>query len=151
MCNCEPSMLPEYINSHNHSSSACMDVYAHRFEISQVASSLRKLIPHQRREGTTGEFKFQDENDVRAMFRTRIPSMLDDNREHWNGEEFSCYKWLGEFPHRAIVQWRGETEKASILVQPLSKMDETTNKGRSRPYFAVGHVWNLKINGRPRN
>ena len=44
--NFEPSMLPDYINCHNHSSGACMNAYAHRFEISQVASSLRKLMPH---------------------------------------------------------------------------------------------------------
>ena len=127
--NLEPSMLPDYINCHNHSSGACMNAYAHRFEISQVASSLRKLMPHQDREGTEGEFKFQNEKDVSAMFNSRIPSMLDKNRDPQNGEEYSYYKWLGEFPHRATVRWRGETEKASILVQPLSKMDETTNKG----------------------
>ena len=38
--NFEPPMLPEYINTHNHSSGACMNAYAYRFEISQVAASL---------------------------------------------------------------------------------------------------------------
>ena len=50
--------------------------------------------------------------------------MLDKNRRPQDGEEFSYYKWISEFPHRATVRWR-----ASILVQLLSKMDETTNKG----------------------
>ena len=36
---------------------------------------------------------------------------------------------MGEFPHQATERWRGKTEKAAILIQPLSKMDETTNKG----------------------
>ena len=124
----EPAMLPSYINSHNHSSGACMDAYAERFEISQVVSSFRKIIPHQGREGTDKEFKFQQEDDVRAMYHSRIPDMLDKNRGP-HGAKYSFYKWMAEFPHRATVRWRGETEKASILVQPLSKMDETTNKG----------------------
>ena len=129
--NLEPQMLPEYINSHNHSSGACMDAYAKRFEISQVVSSFRKLIPHHGREGTDNEFKFQNADDVKAMFESRIPEMLDKNRtpQDDDDDKFSYYKWMSEFPHRATVRWRGETEKASILVQPLSKMDETTNKG----------------------
>ena len=63
-----------------------------------------KVIPHQGREGTEGEFKFQNENNVRAMFNSRIPSMLDKNRRPQNGEEYSYYKWIGEFPHRATVR-----------------------------------------------
>ena len=105
-----------------------MDAYAQRFEISQVVSSFRKLIPHQRREGTEKEFKFQQEDDVRAMYNSRIPDMLDKNRKP-DEKKYSFYKWMGEFPHRATLRWRGEMEKASILVQPLSQMDETTNKG----------------------
>ena len=54
--------------------------------------------------------------------------MLDGNRKK-EGEEFSFYKRMGEVPHRATERWRGKTEKAAILIQPLSKMDETTNKG----------------------
>ena len=109
--NFEPSMLLDYINCHNHSSGACMNMYAHHFEISQIASSLRKLIPHQGREGTDGEFKFQNENDVGAMFNSQIPSMLNKNQRPQNGEEYSYYKWIGEFSHRATVQWRGKTER----------------------------------------
>ena len=56
--NLKPPMLPGYINSHNHSSGVCMDAYTDRFEISQVVSSFRKLIPHQGRQGTDDEFKF---------------------------------------------------------------------------------------------
>ena len=54
--------------------------------------------------------------------------MLDGNRKK-DGNEFSFYKRMGEFPHRATERWRGKIEKAAILIQPLSKMDETTNKG----------------------
>ena len=116
---------------HNHSSGACIDAYVKRFEISQVIGSFRKLIPHHEREGTDDEFKFQNADDVKAMFESQIPEMVDKNRrpQKDDDEEYSFYKWMSEFPHRATVRWRGETEKASILVQPLSKMDETTNKG----------------------
>ena len=106
-----------------------MDAYAKRLETSQVVSSFRKLIPHQGREGTEKEFKFQQEDDVRAMYNSRIPDMFNNNRDQQDGAKYSFYKWMAEFPHRATVHWRGETEKASILVQPLSQMDETTNKG----------------------
>ena len=125
----EPAMLPSYVNSYNHSSGACMDAYADRFKISQVVSSFRKIIPHQGREGTEKEFKFQQEEDVRAMYNLWIPGMLNKNRDLQHGTTYSFYKWIAEFPHRATVRWRGETEKASILVQPLSQMDETPNKG----------------------
>ena len=51
----EPASLPGYINTYNHSSGACMEAYAERFELSQVISSFRRLIPHANREK---EFKF---------------------------------------------------------------------------------------------
>ena len=109
-----------------------MDAYTKHFEISQVISSFRKLIPHHEREGTDNEFKFQNADDVKAIFKSRIPAeMLDKNRrpQKDDDEEYSFYKWMSEFPHQTMVRWRGETEKALILVRPLSKMDETTNKG----------------------
>ena len=121
----EPASLPGYINTYNHSSGACMEAYAERFELSQVISSFRRLIPHANREK---EFKFQQEDDAKALFESGYPAMLDGNRKK-EGDEFSFYKRMGEFPHRATERWRGKTEKAAILIQPLSKMDETTNKG----------------------
>ena len=96
----EPSpMLPSYINSHNHSSGVCLDAYAQRFEISQVVSPFRKIILHQRRESTEHEFKFQHEDDVRAMYNSCFPDMLDKNRRLQNGNQYSFYKWIAEFPH----------------------------------------------------
>ncbi len=121
----EPPSLPPYINFFNHSSGACMDAYAKRFELSQIISSFRRLVPHEKREK---EFKFQQEDDVNAFIQSRYSKLLDRNRRK-NGNRFSFYKLMGEFPHRATVRWRGESEKAEILIQPLSKMDETTNKG----------------------
>ena len=116
---------------HNHSSGACIDAYVKRFEISQVIGSFRKLIPHHEREGTDDEFKFQNADDVKAMFESQIPEMVDKNRrpQKDDDEEYSFYKWMSEFLHRATVRWRGKMEKALILVQPLSKMDKTRNKG----------------------
>ena len=92
---------PAYINSHNHSSSACIDAYAKRFEILQVIASFRKRIPHHEREGTDNEFKFQNADDVKAMFESRIPEMVDKNRrpQKDDDEEHSFYKWMSVFPH----------------------------------------------------
>ena len=104
-----------------------MEAYAEQFELSQVISSFRRLIPHAN--NRENEFKFQEqEDDAEALFNSGYPAMLDGNRKK-EGEEFSFYKRMGEFPHRATERWRRKTEKAAILIQPLSKMDETTNKG----------------------
>jgi len=50
-----------------------------------------------------------------------LPSTGDD--------PYSYFKMMKEFPYRATEKWRGKTDKVSIIVQPLSKMDETTNQG----------------------
>ena len=65
------------------------------------------------------------------MNRLKIPFLLDPNRHPPKDKEgsLSYYKAMHKFPRCATVLWRREMPKASILVQPLSKMDKTTNKG----------------------
>ena len=63
------------------------------------------------------------------MNSLKVPALIDPNRRPVNGESQSYFKSMHEFPRRATVLWRGETPKVAILVQPLSKMDETKNKG----------------------
>ena len=74
-----------------------MEAYAERFELSQVISSFRRLVPHANREN---DFKIQEEDDAKALFDSGYPAMLDGNRKK-RGEEFSFYKSMGKFPHRA--------------------------------------------------
>ena len=62
------------------------------------------------------------------MNHLKVPALIDPNRRPVNGESQSYFKSMHKFPRRAAVLWRGETPKVAILV-PLSKMDETTNKG----------------------
>ena len=126
--NFEQKPMPSYVSFSDYTG-ACVKSYVQRFKLSQAISSFRKLIPHHTREGTENAFKFQYEDKVATMKRLNIPSLLDPNRRPLNGESLSYYKSMHEFPRRATVLWRGETPKVSILVQPLSKMDETTNKG----------------------
>ena len=64
----EPASLPGYINTYNHSSGACMEAYAERFELSQVISPFQRLIPHANREN---EFKFQQEDVAKAISDAR--------------------------------------------------------------------------------
>ena len=140
--NFEPSALPRYIEF-NDPTGLCVDAYAKRFKVSQTIDSFRKLIPHHRREETETGFVFQYNDAVAKMFNSEIPKYLDPNRTKLEGEEYSYYKTtMREFPHRATLKWRGETPKASILVQPLSKMDETTNRGA-----AVVIISQLIMNG----
>ena len=128
--NFEQQPLPSYMSFSDYTG-ACVNSYVERFKLSQAMHSFRKLIPHHSREGKENAFKFQYEDKVATMNRLRIPFLLDPNRKPTDNNEgsFSYYKEMHEFPRRATVLWRGETPKASILVQPLSKMDETTNKG----------------------
>lgn len=124
-------LLPSYINFHNHAGD-CVDAYARRFKISQVAASFQRIVPRSSTDDDNNSFCFQNDNDVRAMFNSGLPRrILEHNCYAWNHGEQSYYKWpLLEFPNRATVRcWRGEVKKASILVQPLSSMDKTTNKG----------------------
>jgi hypothetical protein len=128
--NFEQKSLPEYASFSDYTG-ACVKSYTQRFRLSQTISSLRKLIPHHTWEGTAKAFKFQYEDQMTTIHSLNIPKSLDPNRRPLgeNKGALSHYKSMHEFPRQATVIWRGETPKAAILVQPLSKMDETTNKG----------------------
>ena len=99
-----------------------------RFEISQVIASFQRIIPHACRQSNNG-FAHQNDKNVEAMYRTGIPAILDPNRRTLGGDQQSYYKSMSEFPARVALQWKGESTKVSLLIQPLSTMDETTNKG----------------------
>ena len=139
--NFEPSSLPRYIEF-NDPTGLCVDAYVERFKVSQMIDSFQKSILHHVREDSGNGFAFQYDDAVEAMFKTKIPEYLDPNRRPQNGEQYSYYKAMCEFPHRSTQRWRGETPKALILVQPLSKMDETTNRGA-----AVVIISQLIMNG----
>ena len=126
--NFEPPAFPKYVSVHDEPGS-CVEAYVRRFQISQVVHSFRKYIPHHSREDSPKGFEYQYEDATAKMFQSGIPKLLDPNRMPCGDESMSFYKYMHEFPRRATTRWRGETEKVAILVQPLSKMDETTNKG----------------------
>ena len=127
--NFEPPSLPPYIEF-NDPTGLCVDAYIERFKVSQMIDSFRKSIPHHVREENGNGFAFQYDDAVEAMFETQIPEYLDPNRRPQDGEQYSYYKTMRKFPHRATQRWRGETPKASILVQPLSKMDKKRTEER---------------------
>ena len=101
--NFEPSALPRYIEF-NDPTGLCVDAYAKRFKVSQTIDSFQKLIPHHRREETETGFAFQYNDAVAKMFNSEIPKYLDPNRTKLEGEEYSYYKTMREFPHRATLK-----------------------------------------------
>ena len=84
-------------------------------------------------------FAFQYDDAVKSMFKSGIPKYLDPNRRPLDGETYTCANFLAG---QLRSGWRGKTKKASILVQPLSKMDETTNKGAT--IVIISHIWNVE-------
>ena len=46
-------------------------------------------------------FAFQYDDAVKSMFKSGIPKYLDPNRRPLDGETYSFYKHMREFPSRA--------------------------------------------------
>jgi len=115
--NFEPQSFPTYVTVHTNDGENIRSYMKH-FEISQIAASFRKLIPHNSRDSSSNGFNYQLDQDVKKMYHTRLPMILDANCKTTGTDPYSYYKMIKEFPYRATEKWRGNTDKASIIVQP---------------------------------
>ena len=105
-----------------------VDNYAIIAMIASTVSKLQKIVPH---EGTS--FEFMNPDHARAMDKLALPSRLKTNKHviiPETGQSF--YTGMGLFQHNTTKLWMGDRKKRSLLVPPISKEDETMNKGAAK-------------------
>ena len=110
-----------------------VDNYARIVMIASTVSKLRKLVL---REGTS--FEFMNPDHARAMDKLALPSRLKTNKYVIIPEiGRSFYTRMGLFQHNNTKLWMGDRKKCSLLVPPISKEDETTNKGAAKVILSL--------------
>ena len=75
---------------------------------------------------------------ARAIKKLALPSRLKTNKSVIIPEMGrSFYTGMGLFQHKTTKLWMGDRKKCSLLVPPISKEDETTNKGAAKVILSL--------------
>jgi hypothetical protein len=135
---------PKDTSSYNHQESTDIndiDVTGRRVEgyynmvmNASVVTKLKRLIPRADHDC----FDFMEREGVIAMQKMRIASRLARNNKDSfgvNGESF--YTSMKLFQTNATKAWRGNVEKCSLIIPPISPEDETTNKGAGKVILSL--------------
>ena len=75
---------------------------------------------------------------MEAMYDMKLSRRLKDNcYKVVDGFGRKFYKAMGLFQHNSTNSWLGNISKYSLIVLPISREDETTNKGAAKVILSL--------------